>query len=84
MRHCWGAIHEIPAPNNRIRHELQPYSSNRQRAPNTGMEPTRFARPHEWHLACSSFWLTRGYLLGPRAAHAAAVVRQANLVLLVE
>jgi hypothetical protein len=25
--------------------------------PNNSLEPTRYARAHEWHLACVSFWL---------------------------
>jgi len=43
--------------------------------PNPGMEPTRYARAHATRLACLSFWLTWRALPGPRAAHAAAVVR---------
>jgi len=31
-------------------------------------EPTRFAREHEWRLACLSFWLSGDALPGPRAA----------------
>jgi hypothetical protein len=31
-------------------------------------EPTRYARPHECHLACLSFWLTQRHRPGPRAA----------------
>jgi len=36
-------------------------------APNTRMEPTHFARTHEWRLACSSFQFTLRHPLGPRA-----------------
>jgi len=25
---------------------------------NHGVQPTRYARAHEWRLACVSFWLT--------------------------
>jgi hypothetical protein len=37
------------------------------------MEPTRFARPHEWRLAWLSFWFTPRRPPTSRAAHAPAV-----------